>query len=177
MFADGSQLITEPSAEFVSALALRNALEQPSTFWRSTIHRRAGELDESFKLAFDWEWWNRLKVAGARFEAVSRILSTYYFSNDNLTSRAGLRVVEEMYRVTKAYGPRGGMLADVYRFLFEVFDMRGFYDWPFAQLSPGRRAVFGGTLACLYALFGREHVNAYNWNWASKQVRGVVWYK
>ena len=29
----------------------------------------------------------------------------------------------------------------------------------------------------LRAVFGSQYIDAYNWNWASKQIRGVVWYR
>jgi len=177
VFADGSEAVTAPPPEFLDLVAYRNYFEQPSTFWRATAHRRAGAFDEGYALAFDWEWWNRLRASGARFAAIPDVLSSYYFSDDNLTSRGGLRVVDEMYRVTKRYAPRHGAIADVYRFLFRTFDLRGFYDRPFAALAPVRQVIFGAALAALYALYGRTPVGAYNWNWASKQIRGLPWYK
>ena len=111
------------------------------------------------------------------FKRIPDVLSVYYFSDDNLTSRAGFRVIDEMYRVTKTYGPFKGYIADVHRFLFRVFDMHGYYDQPFSELPRLKRLIFGGVLWVLCKLFGRQLVNAYNWNWASKQVRGLVWYK
>lgn len=177
VFADGSELITQVPEHFLETLSMRNDIEQPSTFWRAATHRRLGALDESYQLAFDWEWWNRLHASGARFKRISDVLSVYYFSEDNLTSRAGHRVIEEMYRVTKTYGPFRGHIADIYRFLFRAFDMHGFYDKPFHKLPILKRLIFGGTLWGLYKTFGRQAINAYNWNWASKQVRGLVWYK
>jgi glycosyltransferase involved in cell wall biosynthesis len=177
VFADGSETITSPPADYLSTVALRNYFEQPSTFWRAPAHRAAGSLDENYSLAFDWEWWNRLNANGARFERTDRVLSVYYFSDDNLTSRAGQRVIDEMYRVTKTYAPKRGEIADVYKLLFDVFDMNGFYDRPFAELPTLRQLIFGASLTALYAIYGRDAVNAYNWNWASKQIRGVTWYK
>jgi glycosyltransferase involved in cell wall biosynthesis len=174
-YADGSTVITQVPDRFVSAMALRNDIEQPSTFWRAAIHRAAGELDESYRLAFDWEWWNRLRARGARFVRVTEILSHYHFSDGNLTSRGAQRVIDEMDRVTAAYAsPR---IAAMYRFLYRAFDMRGFYDPPFPELPRARRFVFGTTLSMLRRLYGREVVDNYNWNWASKQVRGVIWYR
>jgi glycosyltransferase involved in cell wall biosynthesis len=177
VYADGTTVRTQVPERFERLMALRNDIEQPSTFWRASIHRKSGELDESYALAFDWEWWNRLRSAGARFKAIEDVLSIYYFTDDNLTSRAGMRVVNEMYRVTKTYGPYGGHLAHVYRMLFRFFDMKGYYDQPFAQLGLVEKYFFGGTLSVLYTIFGRETINAYNWNWASKQIRGITWYK
>lgn len=177
VFADGSTLITRVPEQFERLMALRNDIEQPSTFWRESIHGKAGELDETYALAFDWEWWNRLHSCGARFKVIKDVLSIYYFSDDNLTSKAGLRVIDEMHRITKTYGPFGGLVAVIYRFLFRFFDMKGYYDQPFLQLSRVKRIYFGSALRVLYALFGRGVINAYNWNWASKQIRGIRWYK
>ncbi|HVO94997.1 MAG TPA: glycosyltransferase family 2 protein [Terriglobales bacterium] len=177
IFADGSEAVTQVPERFVRTMSLRNDIEQPSTFWRATIHRKVGEFDDSFQLAFDWEWWNRLRVSGARFGRIPDVLSLYYFSDANLTSRAGQRVIDEMYRVTKKYGPYRGRVADLYMALYKVFDLRGFYDKPFREQSRLRQLLFGGTLMVLCTILGREVVKSYNWNWASKQVRGLVWYK
>lgn len=177
VFADGTQAITRVPPHFPRLMSMRLDIEQPSTFWRAAIHRRAGELDDSFYLAFDWEWWNRLLAHGARFVVLPDVLSTYHFTEENLTSRGGRRVIDEMYRVTRRYGPAHGRIADVYRFLFRVFDMRGYYDVPFEQLPRPRQLLFGSTLSLLAKVFGKDAVYAYNWNWASKQVRGLVWYK
>ena len=177
VFADGSELVTQVPDFFLETMSMRNDIEQPSTFWRAEIHRQLGELDESYQLAFDWEWLNRLHAFGARFKSIPDVLSVYYFSEDNLTSRAGHRIIDEMYRVTKTYGPYEGYIADIYRFLFQGFDMRGCYDLPFHDLPITKRFVFGITLRFLYKLFGRQAINAYNWNWASKQIRDLVWYK
>ena len=176
VFADGSQVITQVPDEFLDVLAMKNPIEQPSTFWRAAIHRRAGPFDDTYHLAFDWEYWNRLHKTGARFARTDRVLSTYYFSDSNLTSRAGLRTIDEMYRVTKTYA-RNPLLADVYALLFKTFDMRGFYDMPFWELSRHRQVIFGPTLVMLCKLFGRTEINSYNWNWVSKQLRNIVWYK
>jgi hypothetical protein len=169
--------MTQVPDDYLEVLSMRNDIEQPSTFWRAAVHRRLGELDESYQLAFDWEWWNRLYVSGARFMRIPNVLSVYYFSEDNLTSCAGHRVIDEMYRVTKTYGPYKGYIANVYQFLFRVFDMHGCYDKSFHDLPLVKRLIFGGTLSVLYKIFGRKIINSYNWNWASKQIRGLIWYK
>lgn len=177
IFADGSELITQVPDGFLDTLSMRNAIEQPSTFWRADAHRRAGSFDDSYQLAFDWEWWNRLRSSGAQFKRIPDVLSVYYFSDGNLTSRGGLRVIDEMYRVTKTYGPFRGYIADVYRFLFRTFDMHGYCDQSFGRLPLAKKLSFGATRLLLKLFFGKQAINCYNWNWASKQVRGLVWYK
>ena len=175
VYADGSEAVTQVPAGFERRMALKNEIEQPSTFWRAAVHRRAGELDESYRLAFDWEWWNRLSRAGARWLTTPQVLSVYYFTESNLTSNAGERVIDEMYRVTKTYAD-SAWIPHVYRFLFRVFDMHGYYDVPFHRLPKRRQLLLGSVCVGLCALFGREAIASYNWNWASKQIRGFKWY-
>lgn len=177
VYEDGVTSMTKVPKDFQRLLPMIYKMEQSATFWRASAHRAAGELDESYSLAFDWEWFNRLNKNKARFLAVDHVLSIYYFSDNNLTSKAGRKIIRENYRITKHYGPFWGYLADVYLFLFRFFDMKEYYDQPLDQLPLCKRLWFGMTLRFLYAVFGREAINAYNWNWASKQIRGKVWYK
>ena len=176
IFADGSEVITQVRSDFQEVVSFFNGIEQPSTLWRSKLHRRAGELDETYQLAFDWEWWNRLNRIGASFMATDYVLSHYHFSDFNKTSVGGRSVVREMYRVVKEYGPYRGLTADLYYSLYRVFDLRGFYDKP-RNLPAWKKLVFFGTLSTLYRLFDSKVVNLYNWNFASKQERGLCWYK
>lgn len=175
VFADGSTCITHVPERFYRLMALRNDIEQPSTFWKANIHRRAGQLDDTYYLALDWEWWNRLKSVGANFYVVSNILSIYYFTETNLTSKAGKRVIDEMHRITRTYSSES--IASAYMFLFNQFDMKGYYDVTFRELSKEQKFKFKMALRVLYLIFGREKINSYNWNWASKQIRNVTWYK
>ena len=175
-FPDGSASVTHVRDDFHATISFFNGIEQPSTLWRRTAHRRAGELNETFQLAFDWEWWNRLDSIGARFMAVEWVLSHYHFSDSNKTSVGGRSVVNEMYRVVKAYGPYRGVVADVYYLLYRAFDLRGFYDKP-SDLPAWKKRVFFVTLSALYKLFDARIVNSYNWNFASKQERGLCWYR
>jgi len=176
-FNDGAdQVVTTPEPRFFEKLDFMNTIEQPSTFWRAHAHRAAGRLDESYRYAFDWEFWCRLKRTGARFEAIDDVLSVYYFSEDNLTSSGGRKIADEMYRVIRTYGPYGGRIASVYRFLFDTFDMKGYYDADTrGRIPKWRRGLHYGVLRLLYAAFDRESVNAYNWNFASRQERGLGW--
>jgi glycosyltransferase involved in cell wall biosynthesis len=173
-FADGTDLIVKVPDRYLHAIALRNDIEQSSTFWRREIQEKAGPFDDSFKLAFDWEYWNRLASIGAKFYRTDKLLSIYHFTDDNLTSRAGAMVIEEMYRITKQYACKE--IADAYMCLFKEFDMNGFYDVPFQELSTAKQKVFGAHLERLKETFGDQVVDNYNWNWACKQIRGIKWY-
>jgi len=169
-------VITEPPDDFFERLDFTNTIEQPSSLWRAEAHHRAGLLDLTYKYAFDWEFWCRLKRTGSKFGRISDPLSIYFFSNDNLTSSGGTKIADEMYRVIKEYGPYNGRISDIYRFLYRSFDLRGYYDDD-AELSipEWKRRIFHGVLQLLYQRYDKDVINAYNWNFASRQERGLGW--
>lgn len=167
---------TTPDLSFLEDLDFKNTIEQPSTLWRRAVHLAAGELDGSYRFAFDWEFWCRLKRNGALFRAIPEPLSLYHFSDDNLTSTGGRKIADEMYRIVKDYGPYDGRVADVYRMLYRVFDLRGFYDKEQAgKLPKWKQAMFFTTLRYLYARYDAHVINGYNWNFVSRQERGLGW--
>jgi glycosyltransferase involved in cell wall biosynthesis len=190
IFADGSTFSTKPRADAIDRIAYHNGIEQPSTLWRAELHQRAGELDESYHYAFDWVWWNQLQQVGIKLLVVDRVVSRYYFSDTNKTSTGSRDLVDEMYRIIKHYGPIRGYLADIYLFLYEKFDLVGYYDkapyteqtdWIFYLLKTGHNPLkILSWLLCLVGLttiFGRDRILGYNWNFASKQERNLCWYK
>jgi glycosyltransferase involved in cell wall biosynthesis len=191
IFADGSTYDTIPRADVMQRIGYHNGIEQPSTLWRAKLHRRAGELDESYNYAFDWVWWNQLHRAGANVLEIDRVVSCYYFSDTNKTSTGSRDVVDEMYRVIKNFGPIRGYLADIYLFLYENFDLIGYYDkspevshldwclYLFKQKHHDKFKIFT-WLVCLQSLsilFGRDLILGYNWNFASRQERNLCWYR
>ncbi|EKQ67383.1 glycosyl transferase [Leptolyngbyaceae cyanobacterium JSC-12] len=176
IFWDGTIVETVPDPNLMQRIAYIDGIEQPSTLWKADLHRAAGELDESYRYAFDWDWWNRLKAAGANLAITNQILSHYYFSETNKTSTGGNALVAEMYRVIKRYGPLRGYLADIYSFLYHNFDLHGCYDQP-PTCSKLRSRLRDLSLKVLLKLFGAEFIYCYNWNFASKQERGLCWFK
>jgi glycosyltransferase involved in cell wall biosynthesis len=176
IFFDGTIVETIPNPVAIEKISYFNGIEQPSTFWRSSLHCAAGELDESYNFAFDWEWWNRLKQAGAKILITDSVLSYYYFSETNKTSNGGNALVAEMYRTIKQYGPLRGYLADIYMFLYRNFDLYGCYDRPIS-CSKKRQFLWELSLKILVRLFGKDYIYWYNWNFASKQERGLCWFK
>lgn len=166
--------ITSPRPDFETRLSWMNTIEQPSTLWRAKAHRRAGELDTSLKYAFDWDFWLRLRAQG-RFMSDDVLASQYVFSGENLTATGGDSIAEEMYRVIKRHNSGRLAVADAYRFLYRVFDKRGFYDADAAERLPGlARAAHHMTLAVMHKLYGRDVIDSYNWNFASRQARGLT---
>jgi glycosyltransferase involved in cell wall biosynthesis len=176
VFPENFVINTEPEERVLERISYINGIEQPSTFWRAELHRAAGELDESYHFAFDWAWWNEFKRRGGRLVRTPKILSHYYFSDANKTSRGGTALAQELYRVIKKYGPLDGRLADIWMFLYNRFDLRGCYDRP-PVCSRTRGFLFKKALKLLVKIYSKELIWSYNWNFASKQQRGICWYK
>ncbi len=175
MFSDGVTYVVPAEDEPWQKIRIQNVIEQPSTFWRSDLHRRAGELDSSYYLAFDWDLWNRFRRCGAKILPTHRVLSRYYFSDTNKSGNSGRRHAVEAFRIVQKYGPLGGGLAYIFRFLYLQFDLTGCYDNP-PTCGLLRSHLFIWTLACLRAVIGKRLLYLYNWHFASCQERGLKWW-
>lgn len=175
VFPDGSTSITPARADTWDMIGVQNVVDQPSVFWRATLHRRLGALDTSYQLAFDWDFWCRMRDAGAKLIIVDRVLSRYHFTSTNKSGNAGRQHAEESFRVVRRYGPLRGGLAHVFRFLYYAFDLRGCYDRP-QTCGKFRAALFAASLAVLRLVIGRRFLFSYNWHFASCQERGLRWW-
>lgn len=83
-------------------LSVNNPLSQPSTFWRRRIGEKAGKLNESLSLAFDYEWWWRLY-----FEAGPPLIVPFCWSafRVHADSKGGLQFLprlSEQWQIAKA---------------------------------------------------------------------------
>ncbi len=174
-FPDGSTTITPARQDAWRQIGIQNVIDQPSMFWRSSLHRRLGELDTSYRLAFDWDFWCRMRDARARLRTTDRPLSIYHFTTDNQSGKAGTRHAEESFRILRRYGPRGGMLAYAFRLLYFKFDLKGCYDQP-PTCTPARARLFAAALLGCRFLFGKKLAYSYNWHFASCQERNLRWW-
>jgi glycosyltransferase involved in cell wall biosynthesis len=175
VFADGSRCVIPPNPKSWEIIGIQDPVEQSATFWRSRLHRKVGELTLEFHLAFDWDLWNRFKRAGGKLVTTDQLLSRYYFSETNKSGSAGRTFAKEAFVILRRYGPMGGLLAHLYRFLYRHFDLHGCYDQP-PTCTPTRSKCFVLTLRAMRALVGQERLYQYNWHFASCQERGLKWW-
>lgn len=175
VFADGKRGMVSPGEKAWENINVQNGLDQPSLFWRAGLQKRVGELNTGYHLVFDWDLWNRFKEAGARPVFMERVLSRYYFSETNKSGSAGAVFAREAFEIVKRYGPLGGKLAYVFRFLYRRFDLKGCYDKP-PTCSKMRRRVFWWVLAMLVPVVGIRRLYQYNWHFAACQERGMKWW-
>jgi len=176
IYPDGSVVVYRPDADPWRVIAIKDVIEQPSTYWRRALHERLAPLATEYYMAFDWDLWIRMRNSGATLVTTDRLLSRYHFTWDNKCGRAGNRFAEEAYRIIHQYGPLGGRLARVYRFLYKHFDLKGCYDRPVTCSRP-RWLVYRATRAVLSLLIGPRLLNTYNWHFASCQERGLRWWE
>jgi glycosyltransferase involved in cell wall biosynthesis len=175
VFADGGRCETQADPHTWEKIGILNVIEQPSTFWRAGLHRRLGELDTSYHLAFDWDFWCRMRDSGARLLTTERILSRYFFSESNKSGNAGALFAREAFRIVRKYGPLNGGLAYIFRGLYRYFDLKGCYDQP-PTCTRTRGAMFIFALGTLRTLVGTRLIYSYNWHFASLQERGLRWW-
>ena len=176
VFEDGTRLICPPDPRAWDKIRIQNVIEQTATFWRRELHRRVGPLDHRrFPYIADWDFWVRMREAGARLRTTERLLSRYHFSAHSQTSRAGRRFADEAFRLLRMRGPLGGLLAYVYRLLYHHFDLKGCYDRP-PTCPPARARLFRLVLRALKVAIGPRLTNMYNWHFAACQERGLKWW-
>jgi len=176
IYPDGSSTVVRPEPHMLPQLGYKNFIDQPATFWRKELQEKAGPLDESLSLAFDWEYWNRLVQKGAKPMIFPHAIAVYYFSESNKTSVAGSNHVRELSKIITTYGPLNGRLAKVYNFLYDNFDLAGCYDSPPSAPATVMRR-YHIAIKRLAHCYGEEVIYAYNWNYASKQARQLTWYR
>ena len=174
VYDDGFEQVMVPRPDVLERVGFQNGIEQPATFWKADFHRRAGELDESFNHAMDWDWWCRLRRAGAHAVVTEKIYANYYFPINSKTSSNPDSNLAETYRIVKNYGPYDGLLADAYSHIYENFDLKGCFD-PKAKVDRKTRQSYTTTMDALKRIFGEEYINSYNWQWIAKQKRGKIW--
>ncbi len=175
IYPDGSPFASIPDPEAWQKIHILNVIEQASTFWRSSLHKRLGPLDTGYHLAFDWDLWCRMRLTGAHLITTDRVLSRYHFSASNKSGSAGDLFAREAFRIIRKYGPLDGRLAHIFRFLYRHFDLHGCYDQP-PKASRARMFAWGATLHLLRLLIGAELLYCYNWHFASCQQRNLKWW-
>jgi len=90
-------------------LLTENYVSQMTTFWRRRVHDEVGYLDESLKLAFDYEFWLRLAKRGDPVYLTDRIACFRWYE----TSKSGAnykRQFEEDAQISARHVPAGSWL-------------------------------------------------------------------
>ncbi len=72
---------------------------QPATFWRRRVHERFGWFDPDYDHTFDYEFWIRLMIGGARFHHLPEFLAGSREHRGTKTARARGLIFREIRRM------------------------------------------------------------------------------
>lgn len=170
VFENGQEMLRQVGPKSWQRVPYNNEFDQPAMFWSRRLYERVGDVDESLKLAMDWDYWNRFKREMRDCALLESVLAYYYFSETNKTSMNPDGHLKETQKVVAKYCPFGGLTEKLYSYLYNNFDLKGFYDKEY-QLSESDKNLFYQYLRFAKSLFGNDIVDMYNWNWISKMER------
>ncbi len=71
---------------------------QPEVFWRRRLWERVGAFDTRYDLAFDYDYWVRCFLAGAKIKKVTRTLARFRLHSSQ-KSRSGLQAANEIRNI------------------------------------------------------------------------------
>ncbi len=172
LFPDGKTDLRAVSPDSWKRVGYHNEFDQPGMFWSRRAFEQAGGVDESFHLAMDWDYWNRLKSVMRQYRIADEILANYHFSHHNKTSNDPAAHLAETRRIVASYGPYDGQTERLYSHLYTRYDLNGCYD---SDRKPRRalRKEHHAYLSFAETIFDEDVVRMYNWNWISRMARGL----
>lgn len=173
VFGDGSQTLREVGPKSWERVPYNNEFDQPAMFWSRRLYDCVGGVDESLKLAMDWDYWNRFKLKMRGHVLLNSVLAYYFFSDTNKTSLNPQGHLKETRKIVAKYCPYGGITEKLYSCLYQNFDLKGYYDDE-NQVTQDEVSRFHQFLGLSKDIFGKDIVNMYNWNWISKMSRHIV---
>ncbi|MEN8445897.1 MAG: glycosyltransferase, partial [Cyanobacteria bacterium J06555_13] len=97
------EYVRKSSLKRIELMPARNALAQPSCFYRRHLLSRSQPIDESYHYAMDFELWNYFKSCGARWHCIDDVLSIAIQDGENKSSTGGEKVTFELERVYNTY--------------------------------------------------------------------------
>ncbi|MEM9164684.1 MAG: glycosyltransferase family 2 protein [Cyanobacteria bacterium P01_F01_bin.4] len=99
----GRVYLRQSSLKRIGLMPARNAIAQPSCFYRRTLLNRPQPVDESYNYAMDFELWNYFKSRGARWQCIEDVLSIAIQDGANKSSTGGEKVTFELERIYNTY--------------------------------------------------------------------------
>jgi glycosyltransferase involved in cell wall biosynthesis len=102
--ADGQPIVNWtrgiPSAYHVR---YRNIIAQETTYWRREVYQKLGPLDESYRFALDYEYWQRMLAACYTFTLLPAFLGGFRQHEASKTSTLRQTYSAELSRVYQQY--------------------------------------------------------------------------
>lgn len=114
-------------------------VRQPSSFWRSEVHKQIGLLDDKLQLVMDYEFFLRVGK-NYKFYYYPENFSYFRSYNEGKTSYLKRKQAKELFRVMKGYSPF--LKFSNYKFLFgryvDSFSERNLFKRMMSTLRKGQ---------------------------------------
>ena len=81
----------------------RNIVAQETTYWRREVWEELGPLDESYRFALDYEYWQRMLAAGYTFKLLPGFLGGFRHHEASKTATLRQTYSAELSRVYQQY--------------------------------------------------------------------------
>ena len=102
--AEGGRVyLRKSSLKRIDLMPARNAIAQPSCFYRRKLLDRPQPIDESYHYAMDFELWNYFKSCNARWKCIDDVLSIANQDGKNKSSLGREKVTYELERIYNTY--------------------------------------------------------------------------
>ena len=82
-----------------------STLQQPATFWKKQLYIKCGEMDPSYRFAFDTDLFVRFALAGARFKHINRTIASFRIHPESKSSNETELCSQELQRLRQTYLP------------------------------------------------------------------------
>jgi glycosyltransferase involved in cell wall biosynthesis len=105
---DGTQVsdnYVPPAGDLFPTLAQRAAFPVHACIVRRSLVEKVGRFDTSLRKSADWDLWQRIARAGARFGAVREVLAFYRMQPQSASMEAGQLLRDGLEVLRRGHGP------------------------------------------------------------------------
>jgi hypothetical protein len=105
---DGTPMRVKKDHQYSFGVLLHYGCYIPSaaTFWRRRAYEIAGDLDFTYKVTMDYEYWVRLAKLGCKFKFLPKTIASFAWHENNISTVFNDKRIHECHKVKMLYGVR-----------------------------------------------------------------------
>lgn len=119
---DGTPLREKKDHRYSFGVLLHYGCYIPSaaTFWRRKAYEIAGDLDFTYKVTMDYEYWVRLAKLGCKFKFSPKTIASFAWHENNISTVFNDKRIQECHKVKMLYGVRLPFGSKFQEFYFKI---------------------------------------------------------
>lgn len=119
---DGTPLRVKKDHRYSFGVLLHYGCYIPSaaTFWRRRVYEIAGDLDFTYKVTMDYEYWVRLAKLGCKFKFLPKTIASFAWHENNISTVFNDKRIQECHKVKMLYGVRLPFGSKFQEFYFKI---------------------------------------------------------